>query len=72
MRTYLKDLRKQAGMNQTEVAKRLGMTQTNYSYIESGKTKNISFQTLHDLGKMFGQKSNTIFEAEMRFLERNR
>ena len=59
-------------MNQTEVAKRLGMTQTNYSFIETGKTKNLSFGVIDGLGEIFGKDGNTIIEAEKRFLEQNR
>lgn len=68
MRTYLKDLRKEAKMNQTQVATQLGMTQTNYSSIENGKTKNIAFKTLMDLSKIFGTKEDTLFTAEMRYI----
>lgn len=72
MRTYLKELRKNAGMNQTQVAEMLGMTQTNYSAIESGKTKNIAFKTLMDLSGIFGKKEDALFTAEMRYIAQNR
>lgn len=71
MRTYLKDLRKNAGMNQTQIAEKLGMTQTNYSAIESGKTKNIAVKTLVDLSVIFGTEEDALFTAELRYVAEN-
>ena len=71
MRTYLKDLRKNAGMNQTQLAEKLGMTQTNYSAIESGKTKNIAVKTLVDLSEIYGKDDDALFRAELRYIAEN-
>ena len=35
-RSRLKDLRAISGLSQVEAAKRLGMTQANYNYLENG------------------------------------
>ena len=71
MRTYLKDLRKEAGLNQTQLAEKLGMTQTNYSAIESGKTKNIAVKTLVDLSEIYGKDDDALFRAELRYIAEN-
>ena len=71
MRTYLKDLRKEAGLNQTQIADKLGMTQTNYSAIESGKTKNIAVKTLVDLSEIYGKDDDALFRAELRYIAEN-
>ena len=34
----MREIREDLGLNQTEVAKKLGITQRNYSYIETGRT----------------------------------
>lgn len=47
----LKELRKQKGLTQTQVAQYIGISQNNYSYWENGKVKidNDSLQKLADL-----------------------
>ena len=34
----MREIREDLGLNQTEVAKKIGITQRNYSYIETGRT----------------------------------
>lgn len=48
----LKQARKQAGLNQAELAKRIGVQQTSISDLERGKSKSTSFATqiAHELG----------------------
>ena len=64
MRTYLKDLRKKAGLNQTQVAKALGMVQTNYSAIESGKTKTMPSKIMKALSDLYKVRIDNIMQAE--------
>lgn len=45
-------LREQHGLNQTEMAKKIGMYQNNYSRIESGKHK-ITLQKLSEILDVF-------------------
>lgn len=64
MREYLKELRKNAGLNQTQVAKELGMTQMNYSAIELGKTFKMSVRTIKNLANLYNISVERILNDE--------
>lgn len=67
MRKYLKDIRKKAGLSQVQIAKKLGMAQTNYSAIESGKTKTMTAQVMKQIANICGVKVNHIMNEELRY-----
>lgn len=60
----IKQLRKEKGLSQFDVANRLGISQTAYASIESGKTKSISIQIGKGLAEVFDQDFNELFSVE--------
>ncbi len=68
-RTFLSDnlrrLRLACGYSQSNVAKALDMTRSNYSYYESGKTTP-TLESLYKLSKIFGVTMEQIIVPEAR------
>lgn len=59
----LKQIRKQKGFTQKEVAKALHISQSAYSYWESGRT-NIDSEALRDLASLFGVSADAILGTD--------
>lgn len=60
---HIKEARKNAGMSQQELGKRIGLGKSSISKIESGKT-NISFEEASILMEVMGSKLNVTLEME--------
>lgn len=60
----IKQLRKEKGLSQFDVANRLGISQTAYASIESGKTKSISVEIGKGLAEVLDQDFNILFGVE--------
>lgn len=58
--TILKELREKANLSQTELAKRLEMSQQGYSFIEQGKM-NPSLATARKIALFFNKSIEEIF-----------
>ena len=67
MREYLKTMRKAAGLSQTQVAEKLDITQTGYSYIESGRKRLLNPTLLNDLADILGVESEHIISEEVKY-----
>lgn len=67
MRQYLKDLRKEAGFSQTDVAKMLGMTQANMAMIESGRNKVLSTELAMALAEIYKCDVKRIIDGELKY-----
>lgn len=52
MQTFLKQMRKNAGLTQQQVAERLGIALPNYNHLENGKTK-LDVDRMEELAKIF-------------------
>lgn len=72
MRKYLKDLRKQAGLNQTQVAEKLGLSQPSIVMIENGRNKVISTDIANKLARLYDCDVRTIIESEEQYLKTRR
>ena len=55
----LKELRKKRGMDQSEIAEKMGMNRSSWSRIESGNTM-VNIQQLQKAGDVFGMEANAI------------
>ena len=55
----LKELRKNKGMDQADIAKEMGMNRSSWSRIESGNTM-VTIQQLQKAGDVFGMEANAI------------
>ena len=65
MREYLKDLRKERNMTQTEVAKRLGIGEPAYSMIEAmNRQKDLSLSLIQSFSEIFGVSTDYIIAEE--------
>ena len=53
-------LRKKKGMTQTELAKKIGTTQSNVARLESGQ-QNFTVETLDKVAKVFGKELKVTF-----------
>ncbi|TCO53910.1 MULTISPECIES: helix-turn-helix transcriptional regulator [Thermoanaerobacteraceae] len=60
MRYYLKKARKQAGLTQAEIAKKVGIARTSYTNIELG-IKNPSFDVATKIKKVLNVNDDNIF-----------
>ena len=65
MRDWLKELRTQSSMTQTELAKELAISRTYYSRIENGKRKKcIDLNMLHRLSEVFNIPNDLVIQSE--------
>ena len=55
----LKELRKSKGMDQSEIAQRMGLNRSSWSRIENGSTI-VNIQQLQKIGIIFGMEANEI------------
>lgn len=70
MRQYLKDLRINKGITQTELSEALGVTQNYYSLIESGKRmKKIDLLLLDKLATFYNVSINWLLDEEMKVIK---
>lgn len=66
MREFLRDLRKERKLSQDEIAKRMGLTQSFYSMIETGeRVERMSLETAMKLANELGIDSGDFIEREM-------
>lgn len=72
MREYLKNLRKQAGLNQTQVANKLGVTQAYIAQLERGRMKQIKTDLAVGLAKIYGVDVRVIVACENRYITSHR
>lgn len=57
MREFLRDLRKERGLSQDEISKRIGLTQSFYSMIETGeRVERMNLDMAVKLAKVLGLK----------------
>ena len=66
----LKSLRKKSGLSQNEIANKLGITQSTYSYWESGKVR-IDSNSLKKLSEIFGVSIDYLLENDKNTLNGN-
>ena len=67
MRNWLKELRKQKGMLQKEVAEKIGLTQSNYNMIEKGERQDdMSLSIIEKLSEVFDVSILYIIEQEQK------
>lgn len=65
MRQYLRDLRERFGFTQLEVSKKLNVSESYYSLIETGeRQKKISMEMAQKLADVFGVSLEYICEHE--------
>ncbi len=65
MRSYLRELRKNAKMTQDDVAKKLGMVESAYSMIETGKRqKDLNISLVQSFSEIFDVPESLIIEEE--------
>ena len=65
MREYLRNLRKDSGLTQADVAKRLGMGKTNYNMIENGeRQEDLNLSLVISLSEIFNISVEKIIEEE--------
>lgn len=65
MRQYLRDLRERFGFTQLEVSKKLNVSESYYSLIETGeRQKKISMEMAQKLADVFGVSLEYICEQE--------
>lgn len=68
MRSYLRQLRREKQMTQTDTAKRAGMAQGFYCAIEQGKKqRSMSFETIQKLARAFDLQPTEIFQLEAKY-----
>ena len=66
MREYLKKLRKEKGLSQEDVAKRLGIREPAYCMIERGyRQEDMKLSTLIGIAEIFEVKPEEIMRMEM-------
>lgn len=70
MRSYLIAMRKKAGMNQEQVAKRLGMCQASVAGFESGRIKRFRMDILKKLAKVYRVGFSRMVAEEAKYMER--
>lgn len=67
MRNWLRELRKQKGMLQKEVAEKIGLTQSNYNMIEKGERQDdMSLSVIEKLSEVFDVSILYIVEQEQK------
>lgn len=67
MRLYLKNIRKEKKLTQTEVASRIGINSAAYTMIENGdRQKDMSLSTIVKLSKALGVSRDKIISEEMK------
>ncbi len=65
MREYLKTLRRERNMTQSEVAKKLGIGEPAYSMIETmERRKDLSLSLIHSFSEIFGVTTDYIIAEE--------
>ena len=65
LRTYLKELRKKAGLTQNDVSEKLGIGASTYTMIELGeRQKDMSVSMAEKLANVFGVSLSYILENE--------
>lgn len=70
MRKYLRKLRKDAGLRQADVAKRLNMGYSTYAMIESGeRQKDLNLSLAKKIGEIFNISVEKIIEEEEKIKE---
>lgn len=68
MRCYLKELRENKKMSQTQVADQLSMTQQYYSYIENGdRQQDMGLSLLQKIAEVFNVPLAELIESEKTF-----
>lgn len=66
MREFLKDLRKERGLSQDEISKRIGLTQSFYSMIETGeRVERMNLDMAVKLAKVLGLKLEKFISYEI-------
>ena len=64
-RDYLKELRKDSGLSQAQIAEKLQVTQQYYSLIENGnRQQNISIEIVEKLAEIFKIPISRLVEME--------
>lgn len=72
MREYLRDLRKERGLSQDEISKRMGMTQSFYSMIETGeRVELMTIEMAIKLANVLGIESVDLILREMKWEREN-
>ena len=72
MREYLRDLRKERGLSQDEISKRMGLTQSFYSMIETGeRIERMNLDTAVKIANAMGIEQGKFIERELEW-ERER
>lgn len=67
MRTYLKKLRKKAGLTQNDVAERIGVGASTYTMIELGeRQKDMNLSLVEKLAEVFGVPVGDIIAEEVK------
>lgn len=64
MNNNIKFYRKKKGISQEELAARSGVSRTTLSYLETGKQKDITNSTMHNIADALGYSVYTIFFKE--------
>ena len=65
MRTYLKELRKKAGLTQKDVAEKIGIGASTYTMLELGeRQKDMNLSLAEKLAEVFGVSLSQIVEEE--------
>lgn len=66
MREFLRDLRKERKLSQDDIAKRMGLTQSFYSMIETGeRVERMNLEMAIKLANVLGIDSGDFIEREM-------
>lgn len=72
MREYLRDLRKERGLSQDEISKRMGLTQSFYSMIETGeRVERMNLDMAIKLANTLGIDSGEFIKHELEWEREN-
>lgn len=72
MREYLRDLRKERGLSQDEISKRMGLTQSFYSMIETGeRVERMNLDMAIKLANALGIDSGEFIKHELEWEREN-
>lgn len=58
--SYLKNYRVSHNMTQVQFAEKIGITQTTYSFIESGSNRNLSFAVVNKIAEVLDLKPEEV------------
>lgn len=72
MREFLRDFRKERKLSQDDIAKRMGLTQSFYSMIETGeRVERMNLEMAINLANVLGIDSGDFIEREMEWEREN-